>query len=326
MVVGGLDRPASEAGGGQSERSACRTCSSGILSFSLLVAPCRPSPSMSFTQAQRQWAVGLYKRLLRVSGQTFQGDAATASAWRLQVRDKFQAASKETDPAKIEEGLKTWEDVVSVLRHNVVQGEYKTDRDAYQLKFTKETELGSNESVKLGRQMQMEQLHARQGVPSCGGASSSSSSSSSPNPSSARRFSTSSMSQARRASSHLPRPVPQFPQTTLLSDGSSIQLTTTSPRSMLRLTRDPTNHPLWNPSMERKGGAGDEDESGRLGRFRRRFGGTDEAAGASSGARGDTAKEATESQDQFGAKDLEWMSVGGREARPGTPMSKSKKK
>ncbi|TCD68985.1 hypothetical protein EIP91_009207 [Steccherinum ochraceum] len=44
----------------------------------------------------------------------------------------------------------------------------------------------------------------------------------------------------------------------------------TSPRSVFRLTRDTTNHPLWNTSSMI--GEGDESElSGRLGRFNRRF-------------------------------------------------------
>lgn len=270
-----------------------------------------PARQMSFTPAQRQRAVGLFRQLIRTSEQTFQGDAATVSAWRQQVRDKFQAASSETDPVKIEEGLSTWEEVVAVLRHNVVQGEYKEERKTFKLNFTKETELGSNESIKLGRQKQMDQLRASKGVPRCG--SSSSSSSSSQSPSSVRGFSTYSVLRADKSkgSTYLPRPVPLFPQTILLSDGSSIQLTTTSPRSTVRLTRDPTNHPLWNPSMERTGGASEEDESGRLGRFRRRFGGTDDAAGQSDGS-------PQAQQTEFGAQDLSWMSVGGERGKGGS--------
>lgn len=82
----------------------------------------------------------------------------------------------------------------------------------------------------------------------------------------------------------------------------------------MRLTRDPTNHPLWNPSMERTGGASDEDESGRLGRFRRRFGGADNVASQ------DATSSQGKAQDEFGATDLDWMSVGGREAKAGAPI------
>lgn len=114
--------------------------------------------------------------------------------------------------------------------------------------------------------------------PNVGSSSGSSSSSSSP-----RAFSTSArLLDPREASKlqtarprHLPHPPPHFPNTAILADGSTIQLTTTLPRSVTQLTRDPTNHPLWNPTADRRAGSG-EDEAGRMNRFRKRFGGTDD--------------------------------------------------
>jgi hypothetical protein len=52
---------------------------------------------------------------------------------------------------------------------------------------------------------------------------------------------------------------------------------------MIRLTRDVTNHPLWNSAaVWAKGTAGGEDEEealkGALGKFRRRFGSGDMSA------------------------------------------------
>lgn len=143
---------------------------------------------------------------------------------------------------------------------------------------------------------------------------------------------------ASSSSRALPRPVPLYPSLTLLADGSSISLQTTSPRSATRLTRDITNHPLWNPGMERRSGAQGEDESGRLGRFRRRFGqpGEERAAapaaapgegpGSAQGAKGQEqqAAAADEGEVTFAEADLEWMSVGGREARAGS-VSEPKK-
>ncbi|PWN47819.1 hypothetical protein IE53DRAFT_348587 [Violaceomyces palustris] len=123
----------------------------------------------------------------------------------------------------------------------------------------------------------------------------------------------------------LPRPVPKFHSVTILADGSSIQLYTTSPRKMTRLTRDPTNHPLWNPGQERKVGGDAEDDSGRLGRFRRRFGESSNEAAAAGDASASSAAAASESrvapQDDvsFDQDDLSWMS-GGREARAGSPI------
>jgi hypothetical protein len=79
----------------------------------------------------------------------------------------------------------------------------------------------------------------------------------------------------RRRAPKLPNPVvPQFPQRVVRSDGSSFTHWTTSPRSSLTLTRDVSNHPLWNPS-EALSGEMEEEEgktTGRLGRFSRRFG------------------------------------------------------
>jgi len=78
----------------------------------------------------------------------------------------------------------------------------------------------------------------------------------------------------KRRTNKLPNPmVPQFPQKVIRSDGSTFIHWTTSPRSVIRLTRDVTNNPLWNTAMMRAEGAEEESETtGRLGRFNRRFG------------------------------------------------------
>ncbi|KAH8081342.1 hypothetical protein BXZ70DRAFT_874083, partial [Cristinia sonorae] len=69
----------------------------------------------------------------------------------------------------------------------------------------------------------------------------------------------------------LPNPcVPTFPQLVVRADGATYTHHITSPRSVIRLTRDTTNHPLWNTSSMI--GEGDESElTGRLGRFNKRF-------------------------------------------------------
>ncbi|PIL26734.1 hypothetical protein GSI_11148 [Ganoderma sinense ZZ0214-1] len=78
----------------------------------------------------------------------------------------------------------------------------------------------------------------------------------------------------KRRSKKLPNPmVPVFPQRLVRVDGSTIVHYTTSPRSVIRLTRDTTNNPLWNASRF-VGMDEEEDEvTGRMGRFSRRFGG-----------------------------------------------------
>ncbi|KAI3611086.1 50s ribosomal protein [Moniliophthora roreri] len=57
------------------------------------------------------------------------------------------------------------------------------------------------------------------------------------------------------------------------ADGSSFTHWVTSPRSMLRLTRDTTNNPIWNTYLWADAEASQEEASttGRLGRFNRRF-------------------------------------------------------
>ena len=71
----------------------------------------------------------------------------------------------------------------------------------------------------------------------------------------------------------LPNPVvPKFPQKVIRSDGTSFTHWTTSPKSLVRLTRDTTNNPHWNTgnpsdrSIEEESGA-----AGRMGRFSRKF-------------------------------------------------------
>lgn len=233
---------------------------------------------------------------------------------------------------------------------------------AAELRMTKDTELGNNDSIKEARAKQIADLKAgkkperkscREMAAQYQAAAASPSSSMATSSSSAfntvRAFSTStrpttstiaahacgfrsqrsgfasSASNASRdpsamAQTPLPRPVPKFSSTTILADGSSIQISTTSPRRLTRLTRDPTNHPLWNPGQERKVGGDADDDSGRLGRFRRRFDGLDGAS--ASGKPAEANKDAREVS--FGQEDLDWMSVGGREARAGSPIAAKK--
>ena len=85
----------------------------------------------------------------------------------------------------------------------------------------------------------------------------------------------------------LPKPfVPHFPQRVVLADGSSFVHHTTSPRGVFRMTRDTTNHPVWNALVAREGEEEEGKLVGRMGRFSRKFGGMEigdtEVEGASS--------------------------------------------
>ena len=252
----------------------------------------------AFSAAQQQRATALYRSLLRTTRALFAGDAHAIQAAYDETRRKFLEARTERDAQKIDEGLEMGEQIVYLLKHNVVQGVDDDQSHRYKLRFTKDTELGSNDSIKVRPAPSLAEIKKSRGPRTpCAGLHTAA------RPQ-ARAYST------RARDEKLPRPVPQFPQRVLLADGSSIQLTTTSPRHLMRLTRDYTNHPLWNPTMGHRTDADTEDDTGRLGRFRRRF-----------------AEEAAQAQQSisFDEGDLDWMS-GGREAREGTPMVTKKAK
>ncbi|KAH9940222.1 uncharacterized protein BXZ73DRAFT_43299 [Epithele typhae] len=76
----------------------------------------------------------------------------------------------------------------------------------------------------------------------------------------------------KRRARKLPNPfVPVFPQRLVRVDGSTIVHHTSSPRAALRLTRDTTNHPVWNALRFVGQDAEEDEETGRLGRFSRKF-------------------------------------------------------
>lgn len=62
-----------------------------------------------------------------------------------------------------------------------------------------------------------------------------------------------------------------FTQLITLSDGSTFTHRTTSPQPIYRSTKDTKNTALWNPSSQKLLNV-EEDEAGRLKRFRKRFG------------------------------------------------------
>lgn len=62
-----------------------------------------------------------------------------------------------------------------------------------------------------------------------------------------------------------------FTQLVTLSDGSTFLQRTTSPAPLYRSAKDVRNSPLWNPSSQKLANV-EEDEAGRLARFRERFG------------------------------------------------------
>lgn len=70
----------------------------------------------------------------------------------------------------------------------------------------------------------------------------------------------------------LPKPfVPQFPQRVVLSDGSTFVHSTTSPRSIFKMTRDTRNNPIWNAFVATESEDMQGKATGRMGRYSRKF-------------------------------------------------------
>ncbi|KAI0788376.1 hypothetical protein C8Q74DRAFT_677870 [Fomes fomentarius] len=112
----------------------------------------------------------------------------------------------------------------------------------------------------------------------------------------------------KRRPKKLPSPmVPVFPQRLVRVDGSTVIHYTTSPRSVIKLTRDTTNNPLWNAARF-VGMDEEEDEvTGRMGRFSRRFGdlgGLGQGGGATRGGQQDS---------------MEWMDQASTAEEPKSP-------
>ncbi|KAK5113474.1 hypothetical protein LTR62_003343 [Meristemomyces frigidus] len=110
-----------------------------------------------------------------------------------------------------------------------------------------------------------------------------------------------------------------FTQLITLSDGSTFTHRTTSPAPIYKSTRDTKNSVLWNPSSQKLMNV-EEDEAGRLRRFRRRFGrGFDAEAAAVEGQEGEAregAREGEEALSQAEEEDslLDLISGYGQEA------------
>jgi hypothetical protein len=110
----------------------------------------------------------------------------------------------------------------------------------------------------------------------------------------------------------------------ILSDGSTFTAHLTNPSpATIRLTRDVTNNPLWAPGTEKRG-LGDGEAEGRVGRFRKRFEGLQDAAQESTveaqgqdgkGVEGQGQGQGAKVKRAFAESDLDWMSEGAVEEK-----------
>ncbi|QRW14775.1 mitochondrial zinc maintenance protein 1 [Ceratobasidium sp. AG-Ba] len=99
------------------------------------------------TPALKSSARSAYRALFRASGTTFAGDDRVLYAFRDKVRTETIAGRQELDPAEYEARVQHAFEVATVLKKNLVQG--TKEGDTYRLRITPDTELGSNEAVKV---------------------------------------------------------------------------------------------------------------------------------------------------------------------------------
>ncbi|KAI0069888.1 hypothetical protein K474DRAFT_1609701 [Panus rudis PR-1116 ss-1] len=113
---------------------------------------------MSISPALRASARAAYRDLLRAASITFAGDAPVQQAFRVKMRAEILPGPSTTDPTAFEEKVKLTREVADVLRRNIVQAHKVQDPEAaeerWQIKITKDTELGDNETIKNPRPME----------------------------------------------------------------------------------------------------------------------------------------------------------------------------
>lgn len=101
----------------------------------------------AITPQLRASARAAYRSIHRAANKAFMGDSEIRKAFAVKTRFDFVSASAETDPAAYKESVKLANEIAEVLTKNIVQGR-RNDDGVYRLRITKDTELGSNETIK----------------------------------------------------------------------------------------------------------------------------------------------------------------------------------
>ncbi|KAI0211150.1 hypothetical protein LSAT2_004047 [Lamellibrachia satsuma] len=94
--------------------------------------------------ALRSRVLASFRTLHEARKQVFVGDIEMLSAGRNKINEEFKKNKDVADAEEIEQMIKLAEDSAVCLRTMVVQAEYNDDKDAYQLKITKDTTLQKN--------------------------------------------------------------------------------------------------------------------------------------------------------------------------------------
>ncbi|EGV63094.1 Mitochondrial zinc maintenance protein 1, mitochondrial [Yamadazyma tenuis] len=95
-------------------------------------------------------ALQAYRTALRATAQAFKGDLEIKLAARSKIREGMHQHQTLQSPQRDEE-IDKLNEVSMFLKKNIVQGQ-KQDDGKYLLNFTKETELGDNDSIKQSKQ------------------------------------------------------------------------------------------------------------------------------------------------------------------------------
>eukprot|EP00038_Savillea_parva_P028342 m.64468 g.64468 ORF g.64468 m.64468 type:complete len:92 (-) comp8227_c0_seq1:199-474(-) len=85
--------------------------------------------------AMRGRALAAFRSVMRAREELFKGDAEMLDISRTKALAEFRANRDLTDEDDIEHAIKTAEDVVIVLRHNVVQAKLDTETGRYRTRI-----------------------------------------------------------------------------------------------------------------------------------------------------------------------------------------------
>ncbi|ORZ05587.1 hypothetical protein BCR42DRAFT_427930 [Absidia repens] len=99
------------------------------------------------TSPSKQAAITAYRQLLKTQRQVFGNDLRAIQAAQKETHARFMQFKDETNTDILDEKLALANQVATLLKQNVVQGESK-DGERFKLNITKDTELGDNDSIK----------------------------------------------------------------------------------------------------------------------------------------------------------------------------------
>ncbi|KAI8929338.1 hypothetical protein BC831DRAFT_509256 [Entophlyctis helioformis] len=91
-----------------------------------------------------------FRALLRAQRKTFQGDALQIANAARYTRQEFLKNKDVESPEEISKLVRIAKDAATLITRNVVQGVRKpATNDTYVLKITRDTEVNSNDTIKL---------------------------------------------------------------------------------------------------------------------------------------------------------------------------------